>query len=196
MLTPYKKVLEFHETYSCEIGDKSNPKLSSIELRFNLIEEEFMELIRAFITNDYVEVADALGDLVYVAEGAKITFGLVEGNIDRGLVDFYANNVSIEENVTFLSYAVAYLSNALEDNYMIEVETFLNLIVVKCFTIAKQLNIPLDEVIEIIHESNMSKLGEDGKPIYREEDNKVLKGPNYFAPTEKIKELLGANINA
>lgn len=32
-----------------------------------------------------------------------------------------------------------------------------------------------------VHRSNMSKLGEDGKPIYRE-DGKVLKGPNYFKP--------------
>lgn len=32
-----------------------------------------------------------------------------------------------------------------------------------------------------VHASNMSKLGEDGKPIYRE-DGKVLKGPNYFKP--------------
>lgn len=33
-----------------------------------------------------------------------------------------------------------------------------------------------------VHRSNMSKLGEDGKPIRREGDGKVLKGPNYFKP--------------
>ncbi|MGB4058309.1 MAG: nucleoside triphosphate pyrophosphohydrolase family protein [Alphaproteobacteria bacterium] len=33
-----------------------------------------------------------------------------------------------------------------------------------------------------VHRSNMSKLGEDGKPIRRESDGKVLKGPNYFVP--------------
>lgn len=33
-----------------------------------------------------------------------------------------------------------------------------------------------------VHRSNMSKLGDDGKPIYREEDGKVMKGPNYFKP--------------
>ena len=33
-----------------------------------------------------------------------------------------------------------------------------------------------------VHRSNMSKLGEDGKPIYREGDGKVLKGPNYTPP--------------
>ena len=43
------------------------------------------------------------------------------------------------------------------------------------------------EVFEEIHRSNMSKLGEDGQPIYRE-DGKVLKGSNYFKPN--IKDIL------
>jgi len=44
----------------------------------------------------------------------------------------------------------------------------------------------ISEVFDEIQRSNMSKLGEDGKPIYRG-DGKVLKGPNYFRPNfEKI----------
>ena len=39
----------------------------------------------------------------------------------------------------------------------------------------------LDEAFQRVHESNMSKLDEQGKPIFRE-DGKVLKGPNYSAP--------------
>ena len=39
----------------------------------------------------------------------------------------------------------------------------------------------LDEAVRRVHASNMSKLGDDGQPIYRE-DGKVLKGPNYEAP--------------
>lgn len=39
----------------------------------------------------------------------------------------------------------------------------------------------IEKVFNEIHSSNMSKLGADGKPIYRE-DGKVLKGPNYFKP--------------
>ena len=39
----------------------------------------------------------------------------------------------------------------------------------------------LEEAFRRVHQSNMSKLGEDGKPLYRE-DGKVLKGPNYFKP--------------
>ena len=47
--------------------------------------------------------------------------------------------------------------------------------------------IDLDECYQEVHRSNMSKLGEDGKPIYRE-DGKVLKGPNYFHPN--LKDIL------
>jgi predicted HAD superfamily Cof-like phosphohydrolase len=39
----------------------------------------------------------------------------------------------------------------------------------------------IEEVFDEIQRSNMSKLGEDGSPIYRE-DGKVMKGPNYFKP--------------
>jgi len=39
----------------------------------------------------------------------------------------------------------------------------------------------IEEVFDEIQKSNMSKLGSDGNPIYRE-DGKVLKGPNYFKP--------------
>jgi predicted HAD superfamily Cof-like phosphohydrolase len=41
--------------------------------------------------------------------------------------------------------------------------------------------IDLDECFYEVHKSNMSKLGEDHRPIYRD-DGKVLKGPNYFPP--------------
>ena len=50
-----------------------------------------------------------------------------------------------------------------------------------CFQFAASQEWDLDEAMHRIHESNMSKLGEDGKPIYRV-DGKVLKGPNYKPP--------------
>ena len=50
-----------------------------------------------------------------------------------------------------------------------------------CYQYAENMNWFLDEALNRVHESNMSKLGEDGKPIYRE-DGKVLKGPNYKPP--------------
>jgi len=50
-----------------------------------------------------------------------------------------------------------------------------------CYQYAENMNWFLDEALDRVHKSNMSKLGEDGKPIYRE-DGKVLKGPNYKKP--------------
>ena len=47
---------------------------------------------------------------------------------------------------------------------------------------AENMGWDLDEALNRVHQSNMSKLGEDGNPIYRE-DGKVLKGPNYQPPT-------------
>ena len=51
-----------------------------------------------------------------------------------------------------------------------------------CYQYADNMGWFLDEALHRVHESNMSKLDEDGKPIYRE-DGKVLKGPNYKPPT-------------
>lgn len=42
--------------------------------------------------------------------------------------------------------------------------------------------IDLDRAVEIVHESNMSKLDADGKPIYNRETGKIMKGPNYRDP--------------
>ena len=50
-----------------------------------------------------------------------------------------------------------------------------------CYQYAENMGWFLDEALDRVHKSNMSKLGEDGKPIYRE-DGKVLKGPNYSPP--------------
>jgi len=51
-----------------------------------------------------------------------------------------------------------------------------------CYQMAASQEWDLDEAMHRVHKSNMSKLGEDGKPIYRA-DGKVLKGPNYKEPT-------------
>ena len=50
-----------------------------------------------------------------------------------------------------------------------------------CYQFAAAQEWDLDEAMRRVHTSNMSKLGEDGKPIYRG-DGKVLKGPNYKPP--------------
>ena len=52
---------------------------------------------------------------------------------------------------------------------------------------AHAFGIPIDKCFEEVHNSNMSKLGADGKPIFRA-DGKVLKGPDFYEP--KLKGIL------
>jgi predicted HAD superfamily Cof-like phosphohydrolase len=113
-------VKEFHISFGLGVSENMTADLgeSKNRLRFNLMDEENKEYLEAAQNNDLVEVADALGDMLYILCGTILEHGM---------------------------------------QYKIE------------------------EVFNEIQRSNMSKLGADGKPIYRE-DGKVLKGPNYFKP--------------
>lgn len=118
-----KKIAAVHEFHTAfGLGIKNTPTADLGEdknlLRYKLMREENEEYLEAANNNDLVEVADALGDMLYILCGTIIEHGLQH-----------------------------------------KIET----------------------VFEEIQRSNMSKLGANGKPIYRE-DGKVLKGPNYFKP--------------
>ena len=119
-------VEKFHDSFG--IGNNYEPTSDLTEkdyiLRYKLMREENEEYLDAANNKDLVEVADALGDMLYILCGTIIEHGM---------------------------------------QYKIE------------------------EVFNEIQKSNMSKLGADGNPIYRE-DGKVLKGPNYFQPD--IKSIL------
>ena len=62
-------------------------------------------------------------------------------------------------------------------------------IMVYCRSEALKYGLPLEDVLNVIMDSNESKLGADGKPIY-DANGKFLKGPNYWKPEPKIKALL------
>ncbi len=62
-------------------------------------------------------------------------------------------------------------------------------IIVYCRSEALKYGLPLEEVLDIIMDSNESKLGADGQPIY-DANGKFLKGPNYWKPEPQIKALL------
>lgn len=123
MKNKIKAVQDFHKAFGLGINQTPTAALTKEKnmLRFNLMKEENEEYLEAANNNDLVEVADALGDMLYILCGTILEHGM---------------------------------------QYKIE------------------------EVFNEIQRSNMSKLGADGKPIYRE-DGKVLKGPNYFQPNIK-----------
>ena len=62
-------------------------------------------------------------------------------------------------------------------------------IVVYCRSEALKYGLPLEAVLDVIMDSNESKLGADGRPIY-DANGKFLKGPNYWKPEPRIKALL------
>jgi predicted HAD superfamily Cof-like phosphohydrolase len=64
-------------------------------------------------------------------------------------------------------------------------------IMVYCRSEALKYGLPLEDVLDIIMDSNESKLGADGNPIY-DANGKFLKGPNYWKPEPRIKALLEA----
>lgn len=78
-----------------------------------------------------------------------------------------------------------YLEAALNNNTELVADALGDKLYILCGTIlAHGLQHKIEEVFFEIHRSNMSKLGPDGKPIYRE-DGKVMKGPDYFLPDIK-----------
>ena len=73
------------------------------------------------------------------------------------------------------------LQEALKEKNIVEVADALTDILYVTYGAGHAFGIHLDNCFEEVHFSNMSKLGDDGKPIYRE-DGKVMKGPRYFEP--------------
>ena len=76
------------------------------------------------------------------------------------------------------------LKDAINENNLIEVADALTDILVVTYGAGVAFGIDLDKCFKEVHRSNMSKLSEDGKPIYNE-FGKVMKGPNYFKPNLK-----------
>lgn len=72
---------------------------------------------------------------------------------------------------------------------LVAIADLLGDVIVYCRSEALKYGLPLEDVLDIIMDSNESKLGADGKPIY-DANGKFLKGPNYWKPEPKIKELL------
>lgn len=128
---------------------------ASLDFRLwvKLCEEERKELIEAMEGEPDADVLKEMADLAYVYAGAALT-----------MPDGGSHILPVDEMESFLDLA--------ED-----IEDLLHEAMAICrFTDEVTL-----EALRRVHASNMSKLGDDGKPIKRE-DGKVLKGPNYTPP--------------
>jgi|TARA_B110000211_G_scaffold50916_1_gene55934 predicted HAD superfamily Cof-like phosphohydrolase len=79
---------------------------------------------------------------------------------------------------------LAELEEAIKEKDLIEIADALTDILYVTYGAGTAFGIDLDKCFDEVHNSNMSKLGEDGKPIYNEQ-GKVMKGPKYFKPDLK-----------
>ena len=80
-----------------------------------------------------------------------------------------------------LIHALDELKDAIEKKDIKEVADALTDILYVTYGAGHAFGIDLDKCFEEVQNSNMSKLGEDGKPLYNDK-GKVMKGPNYFKP--------------
>ena len=96
----------------------------------------------------------------------------------------FPDNETIALRLELIQEELNELSEAIGDADMVEIADALTDILYVTYGAGHAFGINLDSCFYEVQRSNMSKLGEDGKPIYRE-DGKVLKGPNYSEPDLK-----------
>ena len=73
----FTDVRDFHQAFGQRIGEKPElPNVSERTLRMKLITEEFNELCDAEEANDIAEIADALADIIYIACGTAVSYGI------------------------------------------------------------------------------------------------------------------------
>ena len=94
-----------------------------------------------------------------------------------GFSDAKTNKLRIE----LIKEELEELTEAMQDENLLEVADALTDILYVTYGAGHAFGIDLDKCFEEVQNSNMSKLGEDGKPIYNDA-GKVMKGPNYFKP--------------
>ena len=113
-----------------------------------------------------------------------------EGAILKRLKDFFGvilqNELNEHEDILKGLGEFGYLT---EIDFLVDLADLLGDIQVYCASEMARFGIPNKEVLDIIMDSNFSKLDDQGNPIY-DENGKVCKGPNYWKPEPKIRELL------
>lgn len=176
-------VREFQTIFKQIVRENPDVLVPERKLRLSLVDEETCELKVAYVTHDFVEVIDALADIVYVAVGAATTYGInLNLNIQKPLQLDPSIGTEFEEGEE-ISVELGSLAIRLHFAKTPErTKELLEAIVFACYRVSYCYGVDLDEILEEVHLSNMSKLDENGNPIFREGDNKVIKGPNYFVP--------------
>jgi len=103
----------------------------------------------------------------------------------------FPNSDIVKLRVDLIDEELRELQEACETKDMVEVADALSDLLYVVYGAGHAFGIDLARTFEEVHRSNMSELGEDGKPIYRE-DGKVLKGPNFKLPN--LKKIIDSSL--
>ena len=96
----------------------------------------------------------------------------------------FPENKIVQLRMDLIEEELNELKEAIKNKDIVEVADALTDILYVTYGAGHSFGVNLDECFDEVQRSNMSKLGEDGKPIYND-SGKVMKGPNYFAPNLK-----------
>ncbi|MDB0003289.1 nucleoside triphosphate pyrophosphohydrolase family protein [Alphaproteobacteria bacterium] len=96
----------------------------------------------------------------------------------------FPENKIVQLRIDLIEEELNELKEAIKNKDIVEVADALTDILYVTYGAGHSFGVNLDECFNEVQRSNMSKLGEDGKPIYND-SGKVMKGPNYFAPNLK-----------
>ena len=101
----------------------------------------------------------------------------------------FPEDAVVQLRVELIGEELHELKEAIKNNDLVEVADALTDILYVTYGAGHSFGVDLDKCFDEVQRSNMSKLGEDGNPIYND-SGKVMKGPNYSAPDlKKIIEL-------
>ena len=93
----------------------------------------------------------------------------------------FSNEKTNQLRIDLIKEELEELQQAMKDKNLLEVADALTDILYVTYGAGHAFGIDLDKCFDEVQQSNMSKLGEDGKPIYNDQ-GKVMKGPKYFKP--------------
>jgi predicted HAD superfamily Cof-like phosphohydrolase len=180
----FLRVAAFHRAFGHPVGTTPDfPTQNIRNLRISLIGEELEEYCAAFAANDLVKMADGLADLLYVLAGTAVAYGIAGDTTYESPYETsdFSHMAEMNQYDVYLRTDFTDYLNAEQTNELRAVKYTILRMMDRIFIIARQSNIPINAVFSEVHRSNLSKLGEDGKPILRA-DGKVLKGPHYTPP--------------
>lgn len=153
----------FNRIFSCNTDEPASSFKKVLPLQF--ISELLEEVRNAMYTNfDKVRI-----------------FMEVMGQEVKEKPEFPSQDI-IDLRLRLIEEEVAELRAGVEAGDMVNVAKELTDILYVVYGMGHSLGINLDACFEEVQQSNMSKLDDNGNPILRESDGKVMKGPNYFEP--------------